>query len=63
MQIQMTPADIERAREILAARAPLFDETGELAGRVVLALAFGIAEGRAHGILQGIKQTVASNDR
>jgi hypothetical protein len=65
-EMRLTPADFERAREIIAARAPAVGETGELAERVTLAIAIGIAEGRAQGIKEGIKEglkrVTASND-
>ena len=56
--MQITRADSERAREILAARAPLLDQSGELFERVRFAVAQGIAEGRE----QGRKLTTAAND-
>jgi negative regulator of sigma E activity len=56
--MQITKADIERAREILALRAPLLDQSGELIERVRFAVAQGIAEGRE----QGIKLTTAANE-
>jgi hypothetical protein len=46
-EMHLTQADLERAREIIAARAPVIGETGDLADRVTLAVAIGIAEGRA----------------
>jgi hypothetical protein len=63
MELQLFPADFERAREIIAARAPVIGVTGELADRVSLAVAIGIAEGRAQGIKESIKRVMASNDR
>jgi hypothetical protein len=63
MEMHLTQADIERAREIVAARAPVIGETGELAERITLAVAIGIAEGRAQGIKEGIKRVTPSNDR
>jgi hypothetical protein len=59
-QFQMTPADVERAREIVAVR--VVGKSDELPERIVLAVAQGIAEGRALGIQQGIKLVTASND-
>ena len=57
--MQITKADIERAREILALRAPLLDQSGELIERVRFAVAQGTpAEGRE----QGIKLTMAANE-
>ena len=56
--MQITKADIERAREIVAARAPLVGQSGALADSVTFAVAQGIAEGRE----QGIKRTTAAND-
>jgi hypothetical protein len=63
MEMQLFPADFERAREIIATRGPVIGETGELADRVSLAVAIGIAEGRAQGIKECIKRITASNDR
>jgi hypothetical protein len=62
-EMHLTQADLERAREIIAARAPVIGETGDLADRVTLAVAIGIAEGRAQGVKEGIKRVTASNDR
>ncbi|WP_213773440.1 hypothetical protein [Bradyrhizobium sp. dw_78] len=58
----MTPTDVARAREILAAQIPAVDQSGDLSDRVALAIAQGIAEGRAEGIKQGVQMTAASND-
>ena len=57
---RMTPADLERAREIVATR--VVGKSDELPERIVLAVAQGIAEGRELGIQQGIKLVTASND-
>ena len=62
MQLQITPADIQRAREILEARAPLFEQTQELPSKIIFAVAQGIAEGRQQGIKRGVEMTTASND-
>jgi hypothetical protein len=62
MEFRLIPADFDRAREIIAARAPLIGEIGELADRVIMAVAQGIAEGRSQGFKEGIKQVTASND-
>jgi flagellar biosynthesis/type III secretory pathway protein FliH len=62
MEMHLIPADFERAREIIAARAPAIGETGELAERVTFAIAQGIAEGRSQGFKEGVKQVTASND-
>ena len=58
---QITPADVERAREIVAAR--VVGKSDELPERIVLAVAQGIGEGRELGIKEGIKRVTASNDR
>jgi hypothetical protein len=57
---RMTLADLERAREIVAAR--VVGKSDELSERIVLAVAQGIAEGRSLGIQQGIKLVTASNE-
>lgn len=57
----MIPADLERAREIVAAR--VVGKPDELPECIVFAVAQGIAEGRESGIQQGIKRVTASNDR
>jgi hypothetical protein len=59
-EMHLTQADLERARVIIAARAPVIGETGDL---VTLAVAIGIAEGRAQGVKEGTKRVTASNDR
>jgi hypothetical protein len=56
---QMTEADFERAREILALNV---GKPGTLPDQMVLAVARGIAEGREQGLQQGIKSVTASND-
>ena len=58
MTMQITKADVERAREIVAASAPLVGQSGALADSVTFAVAQGIAEGREQGILL----TTAAND-
>jgi hypothetical protein len=63
MEMHLTQADIERPREIVAARAPDIGDTGDLAERITLAVAIWIAQGRAQGIKEGIKRVTASNDR
>jgi hypothetical protein len=63
MELQLFPADFERAREIIAARASVIGVTGELADRVSLAVAIGIAEVRAQGIKESIKRVTGSDDR
>ena len=50
----MIPADLERAREIVAAR--VVGKPDELPECIVFAVAQGIAEGRESGIQQGIKR-------
>ena len=62
METRIIPGDIERARAIIAARAPAIGETGELADRVLLAVVQGIGEGRSQGFKEGVKQVTASND-
>jgi hypothetical protein len=62
MLMHLTPADVQRAREIVAARLPMVEQSGDLAEKVALAIAVGIAEGRAQGIEEGIKRVTASND-
>jgi len=57
---RMTEADLERAREIVAAR--VLGKSGELSDHIVIAVAQGIAEGRQQGVQQGIKLVTASND-
>jgi hypothetical protein len=57
---QMTEADFERAREIVALHVD--GKPGALTDHVVLAVARGIAEGRQQGIKQGVEMTTASND-
>jgi hypothetical protein len=58
MTMQITKADVERAREIVAARAPLVGQSGALADSVTFAVAQGIAEGRE----QGMKRMTTAND-
>ena len=62
METHLTPADVTRAREIIADRLPMVGQSGDLPDRVALAIAQGIAEGRAEGIKQGVQMVTASND-
>jgi hypothetical protein len=62
MEMHLTPADVQRAREIIAARLPSVEQSGDFPDKVALAIALGIAEGRAQGIKAGIKRVSASND-
>ena len=62
MVMQITRADIERAIEIAAEQLPGIEQSGWLCRKIVLAIAKGIAEGRALGLNQALGNQEPSND-
>lgn len=57
---QMTEADFERARQLVALHVG--GKPGTSTDHIVMAIARGIAEGREQGVRLGAEMTTAAND-